>query len=100
MWPSGCGANGGGLASLRTQRECGPYNTQAQTRLRQIVLKIARERSSAATTSNRSERMSTMSAASIATEVPDDNAMPTVAAATACRRRGVINPITHLRDLF
>ena len=52
----------------------------AQMRFRRIVPQIARERCSAATTSSRSERMSTMSAASIATDVPDERAMPTDAA--------------------
>ena len=57
--------------------------THAHTRLRRIVRKIDWERSSAATTSSRSERMSTMSAASTATDVPEERAMPTVAAASA-----------------
>lgn len=45
--------------------------------------KMDRERLSAATTSRRSERMRTISAASIATEVPDESAMPTEAATSA-----------------
>ena len=53
---------------------------RSQSRFRRIVEKIALERCSAATTSSRSERMSTMSAASIATEVPEESAMPTDAA--------------------
>ena len=56
---------------------------QAQMRLRWIVRKMARDKSKAATTSRRSERIRTMSAASIATEVPEDSAMPTVAATSA-----------------
>jgi hypothetical protein len=55
----------------------------AQTRLRRMTLKIELERCRAATTSSRSERISTMSAASIATDVPDDRAIPTVAATSA-----------------
>lgn len=48
-----------------------------------MTAKIFRERWRAATTSRRSERMRTMSAASMATDVPDDRAMPTVAATRA-----------------
>ncbi len=57
--------------------------THAQRRLRLIVPNIERERSRAATTSSRSDRMSTISAASTATDVPEESAMPTVAAASA-----------------
>ena len=57
--------------------------THAHAKLRLMVLKIVRERSRAATTSRRSERIRTISAASIATEVPDESAIPTVAAASA-----------------
>lgn len=55
----------------------------AQTRLRRMTEKMERERLSAATTSSRSERMRTMSAASIATDVPEERAMPTEAATSA-----------------
>ena len=48
-----------------------------------MTLKIEVERCRAATTSSRSERISTMSAASIATDVPDDKAIPAVAATSA-----------------
>lgn len=55
----------------------------AQMRLRLITEKILRDRWRAATTSNKSERMSTMSAASMATDVPEESAMPSVAATRA-----------------
>ena len=55
----------------------------AQMRFRLIVEKILRDRCRAATTSSRSERIKTMSAASIATVVPDESAMPTEAATRA-----------------
>lgn len=45
--------------------------------------KIALERCNAATTSRRSDRINTISAASIATEVPEERAIPTVAATSA-----------------
>ena len=45
--------------------------------------KILRERWRAATTSNKSERMSTISAASMATDVPVESAIPSVAATRA-----------------
>src|ERR1700732_2097937 len=48
----------------------------AQIRFRLITAKILRERWRAATTSRRSDRIRTMSAASMATEVPDESAMP------------------------
>ena len=48
-----------------------------------MTKKILRERWRAATTSNKSERMSTMSAASMATEVPVESAIPSVAATRA-----------------
>lgn len=48
-----------------------------------MTAKIFRERWRAATTSRRSERMRTMSAASIATDVPEERAMPTDAATSA-----------------
>lgn len=57
--------------------------THAHMRFRLITAKMDRERWRAATTSRRSDRMRTISAASIATEVPDDNAIPTVAATRA-----------------
>lgn len=55
----------------------------AQMRFRLIVEKILRDRCRAATTSSRSERIKTISAASIATVVPDESAMPTEAATRA-----------------
>ena len=55
----------------------------AQRRFRLIVEKILRDRWRAATTSSRSERIKTISAASIATVVPDESAMPTEAATRA-----------------
>lgn len=55
----------------------------AQMRLRLIIPNIEHERSRAATMSSRSDRMSTMSAASITTDVPEESAMPTVAAVSA-----------------
>ena len=45
--------------------------------------KIVRDRWSAATTSSKSERISTMSAASMATDVPEESAIPNVAATRA-----------------
>ena len=48
-----------------------------------MTKKILRERWRAATTSNKSERMSTMSAASIAIDVPEESAIPNVAATRA-----------------
>lgn len=48
-----------------------------------MTKKILRERWRAATTSNKSERMSTMSAASMATDVPVESAIPSVAATRA-----------------
>lgn len=48
-----------------------------------MTKKILRERWRAATTSNKSERISTMSAASMATEVPVESAIPSVAATRA-----------------
>ena len=56
---------------------------QAQMRFRLIVEKILRDRWRAATTSNRSERIKTISAASTATVVPDESAIPTEAATRA-----------------
>jgi hypothetical protein len=80
--------------------------------------KILRERWSAATTSNKSERMSTMSAASMATEVPVESAIPSVAATRAgeslmpsptycgqksicakCKEREKIEPLQPLHHL-
>lgn len=55
----------------------------AHTRFLLIVPSVFRERSSAATMSSRSGRMRTMSAASTAMDVPDESAIPTVAAASA-----------------
>lgn len=55
----------------------------AQTRFRLMTAKMLRERLRAATTSRRSDRIRTTSAASMATEVPEDNAIPTVAATSA-----------------
>ena len=55
----------------------------AHMRFRLIVEKILRDRWRAATTSSRSERIRTISAASIATVVPDESAMPTEAATRA-----------------
>jgi len=55
----------------------------AQMRLSLIVSNIEHERSRAATTSSRSDRMSLMSAASITTDMPEETAMPTVAASSA-----------------
>lgn len=57
--------------------------THAQMRFRLIVEKILRDRWRAATTSSRSERIRTISAASIATVVPDESAIPTEAATRA-----------------
>lgn len=57
--------------------------THAQRRFRLIVEKILRDRWRAATTSSRSERIKTISAASIATVVPEESAMPTEAATRA-----------------
>ena len=55
----------------------------AQTRYQRMTEKNLRERCRAATTSRRSDRIRTMSAASIATDVPEESAMPTVAATRA-----------------
>ena len=55
----------------------------AQMRFRLIVEKILRDRWRAATTSSRSERIKTISAASTATVVPDESAIPTEAATRA-----------------
>jgi hypothetical protein len=52
-------------------------------RFRLIVEKILRDRWRAATTSSRSERIRTISAASIATVVPEESAIPTEAATRA-----------------
>jgi len=57
--------------------------THAQMRFRLIVENILRDRWRAATTSSKSERIKTISAASIATVVPDERAIPTEAATRA-----------------